>query len=216
MEEGRAQKKERIFEAAFETFLVNGYTNARMSEIAARAGLAKATLYEYFSSKEALFEELLHAKVIGPYLAFEERLDKKASCAARIRDFMRMEMDFLSDLTKGRELLPKLLLHAELMGNATIASAAHRIISFKFRVFRDLLREGMARGEFREADPFTVAACMIGAFNLFAACSCNATFLDLPFRFPESANPDETFFKVLFEGIVPPPSRSDGLRDPSL
>ncbi|MDR2355320.1 MAG: TetR/AcrR family transcriptional regulator [Clostridiales Family XIII bacterium] len=207
MEDGRTQKKERIFEAAFDTFLVNGYTNAKMSEIAARAGLAKATLYEYFTSKEALFDELLHTKVIRPYLAFEERLDKNASCASRIRSFMRMEMDFLSDFTKGRELLPKLLLHAELIGNATIASAAHRIITFKFRVFGDLLREGTARGEFRETDPLTTAACMIGAFNLFAACSCSAPFLDLPFRFPESEDPDEAFFKVLFEGITPPLAR---------
>ena len=210
MEEGRAQKKERIFEAAFETFLVNGYTNARMSEIAARAGLAKATLYEYFASKEALFEELLHAKVISPYLAFEDRLDKDASCAARIRAFMRMEMDFLSDLTKGRELLPKLLLHAELIGNATIASVAHRIISLKFRVFCGLLREGTARGEFRDADPFTTAACMIGAFNFFAACSCNAHFRALPFRFTESADAEAEFFKVLFEGITPPLARDAG------
>jgi AcrR family transcriptional regulator len=210
MEESRTQKKERIFEAAFETFLVNGYTNARMSEIAARAGLAKATLYEYFASKEALFEELLHAKVTGPYLSFEERLDKDASCAARIRSFMRMEMDFLSDLTKGRELLPKLLLHAELIGNATIVSAAHRIISFKFRVLCDLLREGMARGEFREADPFTTAACMIGAFNFFAACSCNAHFRALPFRFPEFADAEESFFQVIFEGITPPPCAGRG------
>jgi AcrR family transcriptional regulator len=188
MEENRTQKKERIFEAAFETFLVNGYANAKMSEIAARAGLAKATLYEYFASKELLFDELLHVKVIRPYLSFAERLDKNASCASRIRRFMHMEMEFLSDLTREKELLPKLLLQTELMGNATVTSAAHRIISFKFRVLGDLLREGMASGEFREEDPLTVAACMIGAFNLFAACSCSAHFFDLPFRFPESAD----------------------------
>jgi AcrR family transcriptional regulator len=210
MDDGRTQKKERIFEAAFETFLVNGYTNAKMSEIAARAGLAKATLYEYFASKETLFDELLQTKVIRPYLAFEERLDPNASCASRIRSFMRMEMDFLSDLTKGRELLPNLLLHAELIGNATITSAAHRIISFKFRVFERLLREGTARGEFRETDPFTAAACMIGAFNLFAACSCNAQFCAVPFRFPETESPEESFFKVLFEGITPPLARDAG------
>ncbi|MDR2133260.1 MAG: TetR/AcrR family transcriptional regulator [Clostridiales Family XIII bacterium] len=204
MEEDRAQKKERIFEAAFETFLVNGYTNARMSEIASRAGLAKATLYEYFASKEALFEELLHTKVILPYLAFEERLDKSASCASRIRAFLHMELAFMSDFVKGREMLPKLLLHAELVGNATIVSASRKIIEFKFRVFCDLLREGMTRGEFRETDPLLAATCLIGAFNFFAACSCSEHFFELPFRFFENADAEADFFKVVFEGITPP------------
>ncbi|MDR1573069.1 MAG: TetR/AcrR family transcriptional regulator [Clostridiales Family XIII bacterium] len=205
MEEDRTQKKERIFEAAFDAFLVKGYTNTKMSEIAARAGIAKATLYEYFMSKEALFGELLHEKVILPYMTFEERLDKNASCASRIRSFMRMEMDFFCDFLKEKEILPNLLLQTELMGNETVTSAAHRIISLKFRVFCGLLREGMERGEFREADPFTVAACMIGAFNFFSACACKAHFIDLPFRFPESADADAAFFKVLFDGINTPP-----------
>ncbi|MDR2771675.1 MAG: TetR/AcrR family transcriptional regulator [Clostridiales Family XIII bacterium] len=204
MEDGRTQKKERLFEAAFEIFLMNGYTNAKMSEIAARAGIAKATLYEYFPSKEALFEELLHTKVILPYISFAERLDPNSSCTARIRSFMRMEMDFLSDFVKGKKILPRLLLHAELMGNATIASAAHRIITFKFRVLCELLREGMESGEFRETDTVTAAACMIGAFNLFSACSCNAQFFDRSFRFPASADAEADFFRMLFEGITPP------------
>jgi AcrR family transcriptional regulator len=205
MDDDRALKKERIFEAAFEIFLVNGYTDAKMSEIAARARLAKASLYEYFASKEALFEELLHAKVILPYLAFEENLDKSAPCASRIRSFMRMEMNFLSDFVKEKELLPKLLLHAELMGNATVVSVSRKIIEFKFRVICDLLREGMARGEFREEDISATAACMIGAFNLFTACICSAHCSELPFRFPVSADSEDSFFKVIFEGILAPP-----------
>jgi AcrR family transcriptional regulator len=209
MDDDRSLRKARIFDAAFDIFLVNGYTDAKMSEIAARAGIAKATLYEYFASKEALFEELLHTKVILPYLAFEEGLDKNASCASRIRSFMRMEMDFLSDFVKKKELLPKLLLHAELMGNATVVSVSRRIIEFKFRVICDLLREGMARGEFREEDIPTTAACMIGAFNLFTACICSAHCSELPFRFPVSANSESAFFKILFEGIVPTPHQFD-------
>jgi AcrR family transcriptional regulator len=204
MEEDKTQKKERIFEAAFDSFLVKGYTNTKMSEIAARAGIAKATLYEYFASKEALFEELLHTKVILPYLSFEERLDENASCASRIRAFMRMEMDFFSDFMREKEIPPNLLLHSEFIGNATIASVAQRIIAFKFRVICDLLREGMDRGEFRRGDPFTMAACMIGAFNFFAACACKAHFFDLPFRLPDSAEAETAFFSVLFDGVNAP------------
>jgi AcrR family transcriptional regulator len=211
MEEDRTQKKERIFEAAFDSFLVKGYTNTKMSEIAANAGVAKATLYEYFASKEALFEELLHTKVTLPYLSFEARLQKHDSCASRIRSFMRMEMDFFSDFMEEKDILPNLLLHTEFIGNATIASVAQRIIAFKFRVICGLLREGMERGEFRRGDPFTMAACMIGAFNFFAACACKAHFFDLPFHLPESAEAEAAFFSVLFEGVNAPSQGERGV-----
>jgi AcrR family transcriptional regulator len=201
MEAERAQKKEMILDAAFDTFLEKGFTGAKMSEIAARAGLAKAMLYDYFESKEALFDELLYTKVTLPYLAFEKHLDPCASCESRIRRFMRMELDFLSDFMREKHILPNVLLHTELIANATIASATHRIISFKFRVLSGLLREGMERGEFRESDPLTVAACLIGAFNFCAACACKARFAGLPFPFPVTAESETAFFEIMFNGI---------------
>jgi AcrR family transcriptional regulator len=205
MEDDRARKKEQIFDAAFDEFLANGYTNTKMSGIAARARLAKATLYEYFSSKELLFEELLQTKVVRPYLSFEERLDKNASCASRIRRFMRMEMDFFSDIMCERALLPNLLLfHTELASNTTVTSAAQRIISFKFHLIRGLIEEGTARGEFRDGDPLTMAACLIGAFNFFAMRTCKMNPFEMPVRFPESAESEKLFFEILFNGINAP------------
>jgi AcrR family transcriptional regulator len=214
MEEDKIQKKEKIFDAAFEAFLEKGYANTKMSEIAASAGIAKATLYDYFASKEALFDELLHTKVIIPYLSFEERLDANASCASRIRHFMRMEMDFLFNFMNEKEVRPNLLLQNDIMGNETVASAAYRIISFKFRVICGLLREGMDNGEFREGEPVLTAACMIGAFNLYAACACKAHLhlLNLPVRFPEYGESEELFFDVIFDGIKAPAVSADETR----
>ncbi|CAN7780120.1 TetR/AcrR family transcriptional regulator [Variovorax sp. LjRoot84] len=48
-------KRDAIVRAASEVFREMGFEGASMSEIAARAGGSKATLYGYFSSKEALF-----------------------------------------------------------------------------------------------------------------------------------------------------------------
>jgi AcrR family transcriptional regulator len=206
----RTQKKENIFDAAFDEFLANGYANAKMLGIAARAGIAKATLYEYFDSKESLFEELLQTKVVLPYLSFEARLDRDASCASRIRRFMRMEMDFFADIMRERALLPNLLLfHSEFAANTTVTSAAHSIIMFKFRVLCDLVAEGIERGEFRDGDPTTMTACMIGAFNFFAMRTCkmhsfNMNSFNMPSRFPESAESEELFFQILFNGISAP------------
>ena len=49
-------KREAILSVAAEVFFEDGYQAASMSEIAARVGGSKGTLYNYFDSKEALFE----------------------------------------------------------------------------------------------------------------------------------------------------------------
>jgi AcrR family transcriptional regulator len=50
------QRREAILAVAAEVFFEEGYQAASMSTIAARLGGSKATLYNYFDSKEALFE----------------------------------------------------------------------------------------------------------------------------------------------------------------
>ena len=53
-------KRDAIVRAASEVFREMGFEGASMSEIAARAGGSKATLYGYFSSKEELFVAVIH------------------------------------------------------------------------------------------------------------------------------------------------------------
>lgn len=44
-----------MIDAAVEMFLMHGYQGVSMDELAARAGVAKQTVYSYFDSKESLF-----------------------------------------------------------------------------------------------------------------------------------------------------------------
>lgn len=52
----RGDRREAILDVASEVFLEEGYAAASMSSIAARLGGSKGTLYNYFKSKEELFE----------------------------------------------------------------------------------------------------------------------------------------------------------------
>jgi len=52
----RDQRREAILAVAREVFFEQGYSAASMSTIAARLGGSKGTLYNYFRSKEELFE----------------------------------------------------------------------------------------------------------------------------------------------------------------
>jgi TetR/AcrR family transcriptional regulator, fatty acid metabolism regulator protein len=53
------EKRNKIFEAALKVFGERGFYEATMDEVAARAGVAKGTLYRNFKSKDDLFDSLL-------------------------------------------------------------------------------------------------------------------------------------------------------------
>jgi AcrR family transcriptional regulator len=54
-------KRQRLLDSASEVFRETGFEGALMSDISAKAGYSRATLYSYFPSKEALFLEVMLA-----------------------------------------------------------------------------------------------------------------------------------------------------------
>lgn len=56
-------KRELIVEAGIQVFSQKGYHQAKMEEIAVAAGIGKATIYEYFSSKLQLFQEIMETSI---------------------------------------------------------------------------------------------------------------------------------------------------------
>src|ERR1035438_1454412 len=56
-----ADKRSSILEAAAEIFLDGGYLGTSMDEIAAKAGVAKQTVYAHFSNKRELFIAMVSA-----------------------------------------------------------------------------------------------------------------------------------------------------------
>ena len=70
-EEERQAKLEAILAAALEVFVEKGFADARLDEVAARAGVAKGTIYLYFADKQTLFQELARS-MLSPMIAHIE------------------------------------------------------------------------------------------------------------------------------------------------
>ena len=51
----KKNSKDQILKAAMKIFVVNGYSETRMDDIANGAGLSKGAVYHHFSSKSELF-----------------------------------------------------------------------------------------------------------------------------------------------------------------
>lgn len=54
--------RQAIEESAYELFLEQGYSATSMRQIAERAGIALGGIYNHFSSKDAIFEAIMHDK----------------------------------------------------------------------------------------------------------------------------------------------------------
>jgi AcrR family transcriptional regulator len=69
-----AARRDAILEAALDEFYARGFAAARLDDVAARAGVAKGTIYLYFADKEALFQELVRFQLYPVIGAFEAAL----------------------------------------------------------------------------------------------------------------------------------------------
>ncbi|HMF99610.1 MAG TPA: helix-turn-helix domain-containing protein, partial [Gemmatimonadaceae bacterium] len=58
-------RPEQIIKAALEVFGECGLANARLQDIAERAGVSKGTIYIYFPNKEELFREMIRQTAVA-------------------------------------------------------------------------------------------------------------------------------------------------------
>ena len=148
-------KRQAILKGAAEVFREVGFERASMSDIRARIGGSKATLYNYFPSKEKLFFEVM-------YQATEIELGAITAALNPDTDDLKQEL-----LNFGQRLLPALyspeaiairrLAIAEL-GHSDIGKVVFEgsVVPIEKQV-AEFLRSTMKRGVLRTADPKTAA-----------------------------------------------------------
>ncbi|RQR41273.1 MULTISPECIES: TetR/AcrR family transcriptional regulator [unclassified Burkholderia] len=81
------EKRQAIIDAAFQTFKEVGFHQASMSDIAARSGSSKATLYNYFRSKEEMFAEIMSGTAADEIRAAFAQLNSSGPIADKLTVF---------------------------------------------------------------------------------------------------------------------------------
>ncbi|MBF0875458.1 TetR/AcrR family transcriptional regulator [Gluconobacter cerevisiae] len=61
-----AERRNRILDAASSVLITHGYHAASMDSIASCSGMSKKTLYQFFDSKQVLFETLILERLFAP------------------------------------------------------------------------------------------------------------------------------------------------------
>ncbi|PWE57353.1 TetR/AcrR family transcriptional regulator [Metarhizobium album] len=142
------QRKREILDAAFAVFTERGFAATRIEDIAARAGIAKGTVYLHFADKEALFTGLV-AGLASPVLAeigavaIRDGLTGRQAVTLLYDTFVRLVLR-----TERRHLIR--LIISEGPAFPAIAEIYHRdVISVGLKALQQVLSRAAERGELR-------------------------------------------------------------------
>lgn len=144
-------KRQTILDVAAQAFQELGFERASMSEICARVGGSKATLYNYFPSKEELFFEVIFLSTEAEFEAVHNAIDAtRDNIADSLRHFGETLLTFIYS--------PKIRAHRHLAISESGRTHLGRLV-YERNVLRsqnlmtEFLQQAMNLGKLRQADP---------------------------------------------------------------
>ncbi len=159
-----------ILEAGFELFSEKGFAATRLDDVAARAGVAKGTIYLHFNNKEELFKKVVEKTLILNIAPLEAKLEQhQGPILPLLEDVFGHIGEMLGKSRIG--MFPKIIL-AEANNFPELAryycdNVILRIQGF----FTKIIEKGIATGEFRKVDPEASARILMAPFLMLALIS---------------------------------------------
>ena len=155
-------RKQAIISVAREVFLACGFSGASMSQIAVRLGGSKATLYNYFNSKEELFIEVTRQYASERLAVLFNTLDENSDVGPTLRTFGERLLSLICqpDLVAAHRNI-----YAE-SGKSEIGQLFYEcgpLIGLKSTT--SYLERCMMVGKLKKADAFIAAQQLIGLYK---------------------------------------------------
>ena len=151
--------KEQILKAAMKIFVVNGYSETRMDDIAIGAGLSKGAVYHYFSSKNDLFFALIDYWEESFLPEFYKK-DYKDVSASKILKELANEIS--SNFKKKKYLfLAELEIWALANRDVKIRERTKKLYNKILSHLENIFRNAINDGEYKNIDPGMAAIAVM-------------------------------------------------------
>jgi AcrR family transcriptional regulator len=153
----RDEKRDDILKVAYAAFLSEGYAATSMSSIAAKVGGSKATLYNYFSSKEELFAAVIEEKCrdIQAMIFDADDRDFRKALTRLAERFVRLWLQ--DDSIATYRLITAETARFPELGRAFYMSGRHR----GKQMLADYFARAQAEGKLKPADPTDIATLFL-------------------------------------------------------
>ena len=148
-----ARTRQRVLDAAAQSFAIAGFSKATVEQIASAAGVSKAIVYHHFGSKESILEALLEQMLAD--WARVSNLEAYLAGGSSVLDAFERSLRAALDFARKSPLLRALfqLDPAVLLGLGSSTAVQKSMREARERMIA-ALRAGLASGELRsELDP---------------------------------------------------------------
>lgn len=151
-------KRELILAAALEVFAEKGFHNAKIKEIAQQAEVGKGTVYEYFKSKQELFQQAL----LEGMKEFDGEVAKELAACNTARE--KLERLIEETIRIGGSIFHfARIAAAEIrMDDKLFHGWVREIHEVRLGFIKDIIDEGIAKGEFKKVDSLLAAKIFYG------------------------------------------------------
>jgi AcrR family transcriptional regulator len=161
------ERRKQILTAARQVFEEKGYNNAKIEDIAVRAGIAHGTVYRYYKNKSDLATEIIGNQGASGFI---ESLEKNTMFDAEPAKLLKTVAEkYYGDL---EERLPLMSFRiAQAVSQADMGRSYYR--NLLHRLCKDLekiVREYQTRGDFKAGDPFIFGHAFYGILFGFLYC----------------------------------------------
>jgi AcrR family transcriptional regulator len=163
-----AFRRSALLEAAQKVFGTCGFDGATMERIAQEAGVAKGTIYLYYSSKQSIYDASLNSALAELDNVTRRRLDAAATVREAVSAFIQARTEyFLSHPDFFCMYIAAVTAH--ITTRKKRASALRSILDRQTRGLEAVIARGVARGEVRRVDPAATALAIFDVTRGFVA-----------------------------------------------
>lgn len=156
-EESRAA----ILQAAAQEFAEYGIAGARIDAIAREARVNKALLYYYFKDKETLHSAVLEGAFSGLKATLFQVLDSDLPPRRKIMAYVGAYFDFIASNQVYPRLMQREMMRAREGQSPHFDKLVKNYFQPLFLRLSEVLRQGIAEGEFRKVDPVHFVPSMV-------------------------------------------------------
>ena len=157
----RTVMRDEVIRAATRLFKENGVRSVSLQSIADELGMTKGALYHYFSSRDDLLRHVFGDWTTETTEGLRERIADSDSATEQLRDYVRFHVSSVAnDLD-----LYSLSFASEAELPADVRAEFRRLKRKSDTVLREILRKGIADGEFEPRDERVIAFAIDGMCN---------------------------------------------------
>jgi AcrR family transcriptional regulator len=149
-----------ILSAARCVFAQKGFAESNVDDIAARAGVAKGTLYLYFTSKEQIYMAAFLEDARRLNVVTRERMEAAGTWQGKIRAYLEVRMEYLET---HRDFVRIYLgeVRRTMVGGAPVCSDVFQVFRESEGQLAQVVAAAVATGEIRQVDPGLAAMTVV-------------------------------------------------------